>query len=133
MAFQWFKNGQPIVGATSSILYEPNGLDLNARYSVLLTRKDNNLSLMTCDADLIDIQNVDETKVVVFTQKENTIEVGTQQNVKMKLWSSSGILLKEAFLVNGINSVFMSGLQGIYILEFIFEDNTREIQQVIIN
>ena len=133
VAYQWFKNGMPIVGATSSILYEAEGLDLTARYSVLLTSKDNNLSLMTCDADLVDIKSVDETKLVVFTQNENNIEVKTSQKAKMKLWTSSGVLLKEELLDCGLNSIMQPAIHGIYILEFIFDGNTRDVRQVIIN
>ena len=52
IAFQWYKNGQPIEGATASILYEPEGLDLNSEYSVLLTRMPDNVTIMSCVADL---------------------------------------------------------------------------------
>lgn len=132
IAFQWFKNGNIIEGATSSILYVEDGLDLTARYSVLLTREGDNLSLMTCDANLFDFGTGENSKVVVFKLQDNSVEVETTKNAKLKLWSSSGLLLKEELLSEGVNSILVYGLRGVYILEFIFEDNTREIQHIIL-
>jgi hypothetical protein len=131
VAYQWFKNGVLIEGATSSILYVEEGLDLTARYSVLLTRKSDNLSLMTCDADLVDYSNVEDSRVVVFTLNERDVNVEVSQHARMRVWLSSGILLNEKYLQEGVNS--MSLMQGIYILEFIFEDNSREIRQIVVN
>lgn len=132
VAYQWYKNGEPIIGATSSILYEDAGLDMNARYSVLLTRRDNNLSLMTCDAELFNYNNIDEKKVVIFNQQNENIDIESPKQAKMRLWSTSGLLIKEEILSQGINTISVLGLRGMYILEFIFLDNTREIQQVIL-
>lgn len=49
-AFQWYKNGQPIQGATGSYYYtgENETLDFNAFYSVLLTREDG-VSIRSCE------------------------------------------------------------------------------------
>ena len=54
------------------------------------------------------------------------------QKSKIKVWSTSGLLIKEFFLSEGVTAVDVLGLNGIYIFEFIFEDNQREIQQVVI-
>lgn len=47
VAFQWYKNGQMIDGATSSCLYEPQGLDITAEYTAAVTRTDQ-VILMIC-------------------------------------------------------------------------------------
>jgi hypothetical protein len=73
VAFQWYKNGAPIEGANSSILYDPDGLDINAEYSVLLTRRDDNVTIKTCVAELHDL-NSSDTDVIVF-KVDNTVEV----------------------------------------------------------
>ncbi len=44
-AYQWYKNGEPIAGATLPYLYQP--LDTEAEYSVLLTRADG-VSVRSC-------------------------------------------------------------------------------------
>ena len=53
-AYQWYQNGEPLIGETKEYLYLPNGLLLNNRgdcdnyYQVLLTREDDGYSAMTC-------------------------------------------------------------------------------------
>ena len=131
VAFQWYKNGVAIDSATSSILYVPEGLDLLAEYSVMLTREDDNVTLMTCSAQLIDFGNETEKQVVIFSRDE-VMDVEVPQNSRMKVWSTSGVLLKDYAITEGFNSVSTLGLKGMYILEFIFEDNSREIQQVVL-
>lgn len=131
VSFQWLKNGQIVNGATSSIFYDPEGLDLNAEYSVILTREPDNVTLMTCSANLIDFAK-DEERVVIFSRNDNGVEVNLPQKAKIKVWSTSGLLIKEFFLSEGVTAVDVLGLNGIYIFEFIFEDNQREIQQVVI-
>ncbi|MCQ2324764.1 MAG: hypothetical protein MJZ58_01045 [Paludibacteraceae bacterium] len=50
VGFQWYKNGQPIDGATGSYYYcgPTDQLDFNAIYSVLLTRTDGS-QIISCD------------------------------------------------------------------------------------
>ena len=129
IAYQWFKNGVAIDGATSSILYVAGGLDLPASYSVLLTREGDNVTLMTCNADLFDYGE-EEASVVVFSENAYTIGVESRKNAKVKIWSASGLLLKELVVEKGES--FISLDSGLYIVEFIFEDNRREIHQVIV-
>ena len=132
VAFQWYKNGQIVEGSTSSIFYESSGLDLNAEYSVMLTRGNDSVMLMTCSADLVDFANNEEKKVIVFSKSDNTIDVETPEKARVKIWSTSGLLIKEIFMKEGVNVVDMLGMKGVYIIEFIFENNQREIQQIVI-
>ena len=129
VSYQWFKNGVAIPGATSSILYVQEGLDLNADYSVLLTRADNGLSLMTCNADLFDYTQ-DQPNIVIFASN-NIKNISAKKNARVKAWTTNGVLVKEFNVFEGDNILQLES--GFYILEFIFEDNQHEIQQVIID
>ena len=131
VAFQWYKNGQPIIGATSSICYIPEGLDLSAEYAVLLTRKVDNVSIMTCVAELIDASSVEDSRIVVFSTKEE-VAVEVSANAKVKIWSLNGLLLDEVFIEEGYNVLGNIVQNGVCLLEFIFEDGHREIKQVIV-
>ena len=131
-AFQWYKNGTPIEGATSSIFYMQDGLDLNAQYAVLLTRASDSVSVMTCIADLFDNSSISDSYVVVFNEDSRT-SVEVSNKAKMKIWTVNGFLVKEYLLWEGYNNISETGLNGIYLLEFIFEDGHREIKQVRIN
>jgi hypothetical protein len=98
----------------------------------MLTRSDDNVSLMTCSADLIDFGNKEDNRVIVLSLSNDAIDVEVPQNSKVKIWSTAGLLIKELFIDKGQNNINVSGMKGLYILEFIFENNQREIQQVII-
>ncbi len=132
VSYQWYKNGEIIEGATSSILYEEGGLDLSAEYSVLLTRVSDNISAMTCVAELFDFSAIVDDIVVVF-QSDNNVEIETQSAARLKIWSIQGVLVKEIELVGGHNLIANLDLEGVYLFEFILEDNSREIKQMIFN
>ena len=130
IAFQWYKDGQPIVGATSSILYEPDGLDLDAEYSVLLTRLSDNVSIMSCVADLKDLGAEENDEVLVF-EADKTLSVVTSQAASMRIWTATGILVKTCGIMEGENMLSTLGLSGMYILDFLFDDGSREIKQIV--
>lgn len=130
VAFQWFKNGFPIADATSSILYEPDGLDLEAEYSVLLTRLPDNVSIMSCVADLKDLSADTNDEVLVF-ETNKTLSVVTSQEASMRIWTSTGILVDTIDVKVGENTLSTLGLSGMYILDFLLDDGSREIKQVV--
>ena len=130
IAFQWYKDGQPIVGATSSILYEPDGLDLDAEYSVLLTRLSDNVSIMSCVADLKDLGAEENDGVLVF-EADKTLSVVTSHAASMRIWTATGILVKTCDIMEGENMLSTLGLSGMYILDFLFDDGSREIKQIV--
>lgn len=132
ISFQWYKNGNPIEGATSSIFYMQDGLDFDAQYAVLLTRASDGVSVMTCVADLLDNSSVSDSRVVVFNVEGGT-SVEATKNAKMNIWTLNGFLVEEYFISEGYNNIKSTSLNGIYLLEFIFEDGHREIKQVCIN
>lgn len=131
IAFQWYKDGVAIDGGTSSILYVQDGLDFGSEYSVLLTRASDNVSLMTCAADLVDLAGAEGSNIVIFGS-DAQIGVNVSRVARMNVWSTSGVLLKKVDLHEGDNYVNMFDYKGVYILEFIFADNQREIKQVFV-
>lgn len=131
--YQWYKNNMPIEGATSSVLYVEGELDFDAEYSVMLTREDG-VREMVCaiNPTKFDDISVKEDAVVVFTS-----EVSSEVNVKMsesaqaRIWSTTGLLIAEYSLNKGDNVLNTANLQGVYLLEFVFEDGNRIIEQII--
>ena len=130
VAFQWYKNGTPIEGATSSVYYAQGGLDLSAEYSVLLTRVSDGVSVMTCVADLTDFSNSEDGIVIVFRANDNIV-VESTSNARLNIWSLQGLLISEVMINDGYNLINELGLSGVYLFEFIFEDGSREIKQVV--
>ena len=131
-SYQWYKNGEPIVGATSSILYVPEGLDLSAEYSVLLTRLSDNVTLMSCMADLSDLSDATGSVYIVMSSNSQSVEVEATNEAKLNVWSVGGVKVAEFNLFRGRNSLNVNGLVGLYIFEFIDENNFQEIQQVVL-
>ena len=130
VAFQWYKNGNPIEGATSSICYLSEGVNLSDEYSVLLTRASDGVSVMTCVVELYDYSVVEDDRVVVFNT-DGDVAVESSSRARMKIWSSNGILVDELMIEDGYNLVSKHKFTGIYFFEFIFEDGTRDIRKVI--
>ena len=129
-AFQWYKNGNPIDGATSSIYYLSEGMNLSDEYSVLLTRASDGVSVMTCVVELYDYSVVEDDRVVVFNT-DSDVAVESSSRARMKVWSSHGVLVDELMIEDGYNLVSKYKFNGIYFFEFIFEDGTRDIRKVI--
>ncbi len=129
-AFQWYRNGAPIDGATSSVYYLPDGLDVSDEYSVLLTRASDGVSIMTCVAELFDFSAEEDDRIIIFNA-ESDVAVESSSRARMKIWTSNGVLVEEMMIENGYNLVGKQILNGVYLFEFIFEDGLREIKQVI--
>ena len=47
-SYQWYKDGQPILGQDTAYFYDPQELDFGHEYQVLLTRLDDGKSILTC-------------------------------------------------------------------------------------
>lgn len=133
VSFQWYKNGDPIVGATSSILYVPEGLDLSAEYSVLLTRLSDNVTLMSCVADLADLSSAINSEYVVISNDYKNVEIDATNEARLNIWSVGGVKVGEYNILEGRNTIDIKGLVGLYIFEFIDENNFQEIQQVVLS
>ena len=131
--YQWYKNNMPIEGATSSVLYVEGELDFDAEYSVMLTREDG-VKEMVCaiNPTKFDDISVKEDAVVVFTSEVSSeVNVKTSESVQARIWSTTGLLIAEYSLDKGDNVLNVANLQGVYLLEFIFENNTRIIERIV--
>lgn len=129
IAYQWYKNNEPIDGATSSILYEE--LDVEAEYSVLLTREDG-VEEMVCAIKPVHFEELTEESVVVFSfDASSQVVVDASKSAQVRVWSTVGLLVGEYFIDKGENVLNIENLNGVYLLEFIFENNTRIIERIV--
>ena len=129
VAYQWYKNNEPIDGATSSILYEE--LDVEAEYSVLLTR-DDGVKEMVCAIKPVHFEDINEESVVVFSfDASSQVIVDASESAHVRVWSTKGLLVGEYFVDKGENVLNIENLQGVYLLEFIFENNNHIIERIV--
>ena len=130
VAYQWYKNGTPIDGATSSILY--GELDFDAEYSVMITREDG-VKEMVCAVKPTQFENLEDDVVVVFaTNTSSQVNVKVAESAQVRVWSSVGLLVGEFFIDEGETILNLGDNSGIYILEFILADGSCEIERIIL-
>lgn len=129
VAYQWYKNNMPIDGATSSILY--GDLDFDAEYSVMLTREDG-VKEMVCAIKPTRFGNISEDAVLVFTASASSqVNVKVAESAQVRIWSSVGVLVGEYTLNEGDNVLGVDNLEGVYLLEIIFENGNHTLERVV--
>jgi hypothetical protein len=128
VAYQWYKNNEPIVGATSSILYQD--LDFDAEYAVLLTREDG-VKEMTCALKPMRFDDSKESIVVFSSNSSSQVMVKAPESAKVRIWTTMGVLVAEYPINKGENAFDLDRQVGVYLLEFIFEDATRVVERIV--
>ena len=126
--YQWYKNDEPISGATSSILYED--LDFDAEYSVLLTRNDG-VKEMVCAVKPTRFDDTKESVVVFSSNSSSQVVVKAPKSAQVRVWSTTGLLLGEYSIDKGENIFNLDKQVGVYFLEFIFVDGTRVVERIV--
>ena len=132
VAYQWFLNGMPLEGFTTSQYYTGANLDFSGDYQVLLTRKDDGVSVFTCSVVPMEFSQgeLENTGVVVFAN--DVINVETQKAAKCYVYSMSGLLYSVSDLVEGVNIIDMPKEAGIYIMQFNYLDGDVEIRKIVV-
>jgi hypothetical protein len=128
VAYQWYKNNEPIVGATSSILYQD--LDFDAEYAVLLTREDG-VKEMTCALKPMRFDDSKESIVIFSSNSSSQVMVKAPESAKVRIWTTMGVLVAEYPINKGENAFDLDRQVGVYLLEFIFEDATRVVERIV--
>jgi hypothetical protein len=116
VAYQWFLNGQPLEGFTTSQYYTGLDLDFSGEYQVLLTRKDDGVSVMTCG--VVPIQFAEEvlSSIGTLVFRSEVVEVNSPQQARGYIYSLSGLIYSIFDLEEGDNFVQMPSQAGLYIM-----------------
>ena len=112
-AFQWYKNGQPILGENHSYLYQP--LDFDAIYYVELTRPDG-VVMTTCPIQPVYHEQQSDYPTVVPSAQH--VRIKLDKPTKVYIYSALGQLVNIYSLTAG-DAVFQTPAQaGIYIIRY---------------
>lgn len=109
--FQWYKDGKPIEGETSSYLYLPDsGLDVNAWYTVELTRVIDGVKLQVCPIQPLEIDGKSDIPTLIPAQTNLKIK-GTGI---AKWYNILGVLISEQYYDD---SSIITPIPGSYLLQ----------------
>ncbi len=131
VAYQWYKNSDIIVGATSSVLYVEEQFNSNDEYSVLLTRADDGVSQMVCAIVPENLSGaVGSEQVVLSLNNGSDLVVNVPQKSHIRLWSVMGVLVGTFDFEEGNNYISTTDMHGFYILEINLESGERFIEKI---
>ena len=126
-AWQWYKNGQPLPGATGHYLYEPQGLDLSAEYAVLLTRLEDGAAVMSCPV----VPQYFDAARNIPTLVDRSAAVAVQNNVQEAVWIDAvGNRLQGGAVRGGYTQA--PALPGIYILTLTDDKAVRTSHRILV-
>jgi hypothetical protein len=124
-SYQWYKNGEPIVGATRSYLHFAEGLDMSAEYKVAIVRAGDDVSVFTCPVSPHWVENVTLTLVSNVTQIGGSFQLNSSESGRALIYSLSGVLITEQPVYEGENQLKAPLQVGYYLLK-ITMDNDQE-------
>jgi len=126
-AFQWYKNGQPILGQTKSYLYEP--LDFDASYTVMLTRPDGT-TIETCP--IYPEYHEQQSDFPTVLQVGQQVPVRNDKAAYVTIYTVSGQLYTTLSLPAGRSNVTAPLQQGVYIVKIVDSEGNTRAQQIIV-
>ena len=135
MAYQWYKNGAALAGATHSYLYlENSALDLTAEYAVALKRQGEPMSVMSCGfTPTVEPDMVELNSPIEYLSSQNAIlKVRLPMKGKAIVYNSVGMLLSEHSLDIELNEIVLPPQQGLYFVTIWLENQYSETTRIIV-
>ncbi len=127
VAFQWYKDGVLIPGATHSYLNQSLGFE--AEYSVLLTDT-NGLALMSCP--IIAEDKAELSVYPTILQPGGSAKVSITESNVLYIHDSTGKIIQEHHLEQGITDISMPIVSGVYLLRFVSNDHIERTFKLIV-
>lgn len=129
IAYQWFKNGLPIEGATEPFLHEP--LDFTAEYNVLLMREDS-VTQFSCSMTPVDRSSRQITPFPTYAHSLSKVRVRLGDDATLRCYSALGTLVSTTRLKSGESFYTMPSAVGAYIVQIIHDNGEQESHEVLI-
>ena len=132
--YQWYLNDQPIQDHVAAQIYTPGQLlDFEGEYRVLLTRKDDGTSIMSCPFTPTYFNEEDCIQICTFTRRGQTIQAKVSQEATMYMYHTSGLYAFEFSLQEGENHINMPQQEGVYISKVIYSNGNTEVFKIILH
>jgi hypothetical protein len=129
-AYQWYRNGNILVGENHSYLYigKDNTLNTEDSYTVEITRPDGSKMFSCPFVPHIPIPQISDYPIVVSGNGEIKI-YATRQNLKARLWTIDGRLLSTVTLYSPMEAIAIPWQHAVYLVEIF--DESESFRQVI--
>lgn len=131
-AFQWYKNGQPIEGATGSWYHSDSPLSPDDTYSVLLTTTDGH-SVLSCEKNAVEKTSAAQVSVTPnILSAGETVYINTTIEGTAVLYNTLGIQQTTLPLANSA-TLSMPARSGVYVLQVVLDDGSAHSFRLIVN
>ncbi len=127
-AYQWYKDGVAIPGATGSYLYEP--LTEGSLYQVALTRANDSITMMTCP--IVATVHKDIYPFPQLMQVGQSLKVQRSRATRVYFYTIVGQLYNEMYFPTGEGVIEAPHTEGTYILAWEEEGQKIQAQQVLV-
>ncbi|MBO8439367.1 MAG: T9SS type A sorting domain-containing protein [bacterium] len=131
VAYQWYKDGQPLTGEIGSVLYQTDGLDPAGMYYVGLTRTDG-VTVNSCAVkpERYGDGEIEVTPTVTFSGGSVTLKSSAPG--VMRVWSVTGQLVSTEEFSTGETSVVINGTPGTYLVEIRLKDGHTKVEKIMV-
>ena len=134
--YQWYKDGEPIVGQTGSQLYLPQeGLQEGSAYAVEFTRTIDGVRMRSCDYyPTIEPTSVTLTvfPTVLESSQRTPVHIRLDESGQASLYHRSGLMIGRWDIVEGENQINFPMEKGIYLLRILTESGKSITQKLIV-
>lgn len=128
VAFQWYKNGQPLVGETGYYLNQP--LEVGAEYTVLLTEQDST-QLMTCPLLLTNEEPEISVEPTLIKQYQ-TIRCFVSDDADVYIYDALGRMIMSTPIAQGETYLTLPAIQGVYLMKVVLQDKQEHNVKIMI-
>lgn len=132
-ACQWYKDGEPIIGATTTVYYVPEGLDFSAEYAVLLTRPDGT-TILSCAMQ----PTPDNTPDILPVELKNTqiapaapLRIIAHMQGHAQFYTTLGLPVYSMPIQTGDRHYYLPLEQGVYMLRIEMEDGYQTNYRIV--
>ena len=129
VAFQWYKNGQPLIGETGYYLNHP--LEEDAEYTVLLTQADST-QVMSCPI-LLEKEEPEISVEPTLVKQRQPVRCHVPENAMVYLYDALGRMMMQESVAHGETYLTMPGVQGVYLMKVVMQDNRERSVKIIVN
>ena len=121
ITYQWYKDGEPIPGATEQSYYEEGGL--NGYYQVLMTTADGTV-YRSCEYEMRPITALDELNAPVHlypvpTLAGSMMQIQAEESGTLYFYNLQGVCCGRHTVEVGTRSVPSPAVSGIYLARFV--------------